>query len=170
MHKFQKKYGFMILMILTVGIVVSGCANTSIANPPPASDPFFTYRWLALGTGVLLSFIQVGMIGSANQNAGEQVAQQIWGSLIGIPLLWTILGEWFFRILQWLANLWLPLVGGLSFFNGFLGNTAAILIFTVLVGFVFPSPQLFYWTIIPLIAGIIAHFVWLGILINKANQ
>lgn len=170
MSQIQGKCQLVGLTVLVAGLVASGCANTSIANPPPVADPFYTYRWLALGAGVLLSFIQVGMIGSVNEDAGAQIAGQIIGSLVGIPLQWTIIGEWIFRLLQWISSIWLPIIGILFFVNGFLGNTAAILISTVLVGFVFPSPQLFYWIVIPLVLGVITHFIWLGILINKANQ
>jgi hypothetical protein len=112
-----------------------------------------------------LGFIQLGILLIKNPQApqvGEAWFQQNIPSVIAIPLIWSKLGEWGYMISNWLFNLWNPLVLILGFFNGVLGNVGLALSWIVLFGFVFPSPDLFAWAVLPTLAGLIVNLFLLA--------
>lgn len=123
-----KQYGLVISSVLAVSLGASGCANTSIATPPSATDPFFIHRWFPLGRAILFSILKVVLVFRIKGSPGDKWNQrfagvsQIPGTFIGVSLQWTIFGEIVFRIWRWFASLWLPLVSLLGLFNGLVGN------------------------------------------------
>ena len=162
-----------ILTYLSLGcftLALSSCASTLIVTPPATPDFFFTYRWLVLGGGILFGFVQGALLEAIRPNALEQWAESFAPGFLGLPLQWTIIGEWFFKLWNWIASPWLPIMAILGFLNGLVGSFFPIIAMTVLLGFAFPSPQLLYWFTLPMIVGMGIHLIRLALLIKEVNQ
>lgn len=161
----QRKFIFLCLFCISVSVVISGCAaNTSIVEPISESDALLTQRWLALGATIVLGFIQLGILAAKNPQSARIWAKPNISSIMIIPLIWTKIGEWGYMISNWLFKLWNPLVLILGFLNGISGNTGLALYWIVLFGFVFPSPDLFAWAVLPILAGLIVNIFLLCLL------
>ena len=146
--------GFVALFSLSLSLTLSGCADTSIAPNIAESNPLFLHRWLALVGVIFLGIVNAGLATSGNAElAGEWFGEQTITALFSGVLMMTKLGELWFMFLQWLFGLWNPILAILGFFNGFVCNLGAAVIWIILLGFIFPTPDLFYWGVLPTLGG-----------------
>lgn len=146
--------GFVALFALSLSLTLTGCADTSIAPPVAESNPLFLHRWLALVGVIFLGLVNVGLVTSGDAElAGEWFGEQTVTAVISGVIMMTKLGELWFMFLQWLFGLWNPILAILGFLNGFVCNLGAAIIWIVLLGFIFPTPELFYWGVLPTLGG-----------------
>lgn len=153
-------------IVMGTVLLLSSCANLGVATPLPPTDPFMTRRWLFLAIALLILIAEMILQWRWRMNKVGVYADRFidtippsWistfvGLLIGIPLLWTKLGEWGYLIALFLFARVPPIMIVIAFLNGLVNGTIWLVLIVINVGFVFPTPALFYALVIPCIVGL----------------
>ncbi len=168
-----KRIAFLFLFSLTL----HGCTNIPVIPPISDSDPIFIHRWFALGAAFIFGFAQLTILSNRNIQPLEVDAENKATTLMGLTLIWTILGlsqlmwtglgQLTYMFTNWLFLLWNPLVSILGFFNGIVGNIGLCVALILLLGFIFPASTLFYWTVLPTFVGLFVNLLILSHLKNN---
>ncbi|MFN5854650.1 MAG: hypothetical protein ACK456_01910 [Pseudanabaenaceae cyanobacterium] len=153
----RRKVTSFYLFLLGCSVTLHGCADTSIVPPVPETNPLLTHRWIALGAAILLGVIQLIILSSKSTQLASALFEYNAKTILTLPLSWTIIGQWFYIVIDWIFSLWNPLISIIGFLNGYKGNISLCLIWIVLLGFVFPSSVLFYWAVLPTLLGLLIH-------------
>ena len=168
-----KRLAFLFLFSLAL----QGCTNIPVVTPISDSDPLLIHRWFALGAAFIFGFAQLTILTNRNVQPLEVHAENKATTLMGLTLIWTILGlsqlmwtglgQWTYLFMDWLFSLWNPLVCILGLLNGIGGNIGLCVAWIILLGFIFPVATLFYWTVLPTLAGLLINLFVLSYLNNN---
>jgi hypothetical protein len=163
-----KLHSTLFLLSFSIALSLEGCANRGLISPVAKTSPLLTHRWLAFGGIIILAFVKVGIMeGKKAQSGTVWASQNTIATLINILLCWTKLGEWGYLISKWIFNFWKPLTPITNFLLGFQGNITGVAGVIMLFGFVFPNPELFYWSAIPALLGLVINTLYLSVVPNN---
>ncbi len=154
-----------------------GCINIPVVASIFEDDPLLIHRWFALGTALSFGFAQFTILTNRNIQPLEVHAENKATTFLGFTLIWTILGlsqliwtglgQWAYLFMTWLFSLWNPLVCILGLLNGVGGNFGLCIAWIMLLGFIFPVSNLFYWTVLPTLVGLLINLFVLSYLNNN---
>lgn len=166
-----------IASLFILSFFLHGCTNISVVEPISDSDPLLIHRWFTLGAAFIFGFIQLTILSNRNIQPLEVDAENKATTLLGFTLIWTILGlsqlmwtglgQWTYLFMNWLFSLWNPLVCILGLLNGIGGNIGLCVAWIILLGFIFPVANLFYWTVLPTLLGLLINLFVLSYLNNN---
>jgi len=165
-----------IAFLFFVSLALHGCAANLVVLPISEGDHLLIHRWVALGAAFIFSFAQLTILINRNFHPAAAHAENRATTILGITLIWTIfglsqlmwtgLGQWTYMLINWLFYLWNPLISIIGFVNGIGGNIGLCVAQILLLGFIFPVATLFYWTVLPTIAGLVLNLLILSYLNN----